>query len=57
VRLSSSGKKALFICEPISYSGNVSIVINMVLELLTRITHNHLEGNQRNSLFFFHFTS
>jgi hypothetical protein len=27
-----------------SYSGSVSIVFNIVLELFTRITHNHLEG-------------
>jgi hypothetical protein len=29
----------------VSYSGSVSIVFNIVLELFTGITHNHLEGD------------
>jgi len=41
----------------LSYSGSVSIVFNIVLELFTGITHNHLEGDLGKSLFFFHHTS
>ena len=40
---------------PLSYSGNVSIVFNIVLGLFTRITHNHLEGNQRKSFILPHY--
>jgi hypothetical protein len=39
----------------LSYSGNVSIVFNIVLGLFTRITHNHLEGNQRKSFILPHY--
>jgi hypothetical protein len=40
-----------------SYSGNVSIVFNIVLELFTRITHNCWEGNQRKSFILSHYDS
>jgi hypothetical protein len=40
-----------------SYSGNVSIVFNIVLGLFTRITHNCWEGNQRKSFILSHYDS
>src|ERR1700691_3681982 len=45
----------LFQFLSLSYSGNVSIVFNIVLGLFTRITHNHLEGNQRKSFILPHY--